>query len=329
MRKRRAFADKELETVMLEREQQQLEADKIKHLQGLPAGVQSSGSGLPPPVCTPMDGTKIRQLVRQQNPRDFLQRIFPTVNPNVLELVWQGCGGNLERAIEQIVSSSSMSNMHAAHMAQQVALQHRIFTAQMAAVSNANRPPTKPMSAFSQAAVVKNSEAKKIETPAVPHGLPIHVLGHPMAPHGMAMGHPAVLGLYAYQTSNAASQAKMQTMLYPGGSPLPMPLQRNSPNSGEPSLNTEQILAQKSAFTSKPLSSRDPADFYGAGPESSSSPSRSSTCSSRNSSLSEAASPSSDLSITEPNALQNKGLPNLPDATKFPIKFSVERIIGK
>nr|KAG5686242.1 hypothetical protein BaRGS_031722 [Batillaria attramentaria] len=49
---------------------------------------------------------KSRALLGNMTPRDFLQRIFPAHNPNVLELVWQGCGGNLERAIEQLASVS-------------------------------------------------------------------------------------------------------------------------------------------------------------------------------------------------------------------------------
>ena len=97
MRKRRAFADKELETVMFERERQ-VEAEKVKMMQS------AVGHHLSPTGTTaapaPIDPSKNRQLMGQLSPREFLQRIFPAVNPNVLELVWQGCGGDLERAIE-------------------------------------------------------------------------------------------------------------------------------------------------------------------------------------------------------------------------------------
>lgn len=43
--------------------------------------------------------------VYQMAPREFLRSVFPVVNVNVLELVYQGCGGSLERAVEQIASS--------------------------------------------------------------------------------------------------------------------------------------------------------------------------------------------------------------------------------
>ncbi|XP_050400861.1 doublesex- and mab-3-related transcription factor 2, partial [Patella vulgata] len=92
MRKRRCFADKELEMVMLERERQ---AEIVKTRAN---GEQISNA-------TNLDANKSRLLLGNMTPREFLQRIFPTHNPNVLELVWQGCGGNLEKAIEQLASS--------------------------------------------------------------------------------------------------------------------------------------------------------------------------------------------------------------------------------
>ena len=74
------------------------------------------------------------------SPRDFLQKIFPTVNPNVLELVFQGCGGNLERTIEQLASSSSVSNVHASQLAQHAVLQQRLASGKMGSV-----PPGVPV----------------------------------------------------------------------------------------------------------------------------------------------------------------------------------------
>ncbi|XP_041359971.1 doublesex- and mab-3-related transcription factor 2-like [Gigantopelta aegis] len=109
MRKRRCFADKELEMVMLEREQQ---AEMLKR----------RNSGDPVPNTASMEAAEKYRLLGNLTPRDFLHRIFPTHNPNVLELVWQGCGGNLERAIEQLASGmksdqiqalSSQMNQHA------------------------------------------------------------------------------------------------------------------------------------------------------------------------------------------------------------------------
>ena len=96
--------------VMLEREQQ---AELIKR--------RNSGDAVPNPTATTEAADKYR-LLGNLAPRDFLHRIFPTHNPNVLELVWQGCGGNLERAIEQLASGmksdqmqvlSSQMNQHA------------------------------------------------------------------------------------------------------------------------------------------------------------------------------------------------------------------------
>ena len=108
MRKRRCFADKDLEMVMIERERQ-FEMAKSRAapvsqspLGGFHAGMAATGAcGIFPP--SPMM-SKPRALLGNVSPRDFLQRIFPSHNPNVLELVWQGCGGNLERAIEQLAS---------------------------------------------------------------------------------------------------------------------------------------------------------------------------------------------------------------------------------
>ena len=116
MRKRRAFADKELETVMYERERQVV-SEKMRSNPGPP----------PTPPAAPTSPIEAASVARQMAPREFLQRTFPMVNPNVLELIWQGCGGNLEKAIEQIVSNSAISTMHATYMAQTNALQQRLM----------------------------------------------------------------------------------------------------------------------------------------------------------------------------------------------------------
>ena len=76
MRKRRCFADKELEAAMLERERH-LESNTRGPIEAIPSAYQMA-------------------------PREFLRSVFPVVNVNVLELVYQGCGGSLERAVEQI-----------------------------------------------------------------------------------------------------------------------------------------------------------------------------------------------------------------------------------
>lgn len=88
MRKRRCFADKEVEAAMFERERQ-IELQKCKpHLPS------------PPSTTCP-------SFSQSAAAKEVLQRIFPTHNPSVLELVWQGCGGNIERAIERVASGIS------------------------------------------------------------------------------------------------------------------------------------------------------------------------------------------------------------------------------
>lgn len=108
MRKRRCFADKELEMVMLERERQtelknqQLAFHHAQRQALLDRSLQQ--------CQTDFEIAKSRLLLGNMPPREFLQRVFPTHNPNLLELVWQGCGGNLERAIEQLASELKASH---------------------------------------------------------------------------------------------------------------------------------------------------------------------------------------------------------------------------
>ncbi|CAH1243010.1 DMRT2 [Branchiostoma lanceolatum] len=98
MRKRRAFCDKELEAAMLEREREQ-EARRAQHLFAtngfcLPVGLTvPSGVTLPGGSCT--------------SPREFLVHAFPHVNPSFLELILQGCGGDLDWALEKVAAGIS------------------------------------------------------------------------------------------------------------------------------------------------------------------------------------------------------------------------------
>lgn len=119
MRKRRCFADRELEVVMFERERQAEIVAKTKSSAAAAAAAAAAAhcstslgvsGAFPFPLAAtnvytvPSDGTQSRHPLSNYNPKEFLLRIFPRLNPNVLELVWQGCGGNLERAIEQLAS---------------------------------------------------------------------------------------------------------------------------------------------------------------------------------------------------------------------------------
>jgi len=114
MRKRRAFAEPELEAVMFERERQ---AEVVKVHNAFPASVLSTGAGvqlkhIPAHLtdallckATPEATTSNRTF----DQHGFLQRIFPNVNLGLLEHVWQICGGNLEKVIEHVANHPHMT----------------------------------------------------------------------------------------------------------------------------------------------------------------------------------------------------------------------------
>ncbi|KAJ8306468.1 hypothetical protein KUTeg_017013, partial [Tegillarca granosa] len=90
MRKRRCFADKDLDAAMYEQERQMeyitsvnkqetIKQDMTKHLSLL------ESRGIP------------KEMSSQ---RALLQHLFPNYNQNVLELIWQGSEGNMERTIQ-------------------------------------------------------------------------------------------------------------------------------------------------------------------------------------------------------------------------------------
>ena len=328
---------------MFERERQ-VEAEKVKMMQSAVGHYLSPTGTTAAPA--PIDPSKNRQLMGQLSPREFLQRIFPAVNPNVLELVWQGCGGDLERAIEQIVSNNSMSNLHAAHMAQQMALQHRLMAAQMAAMtggklpsggvvpSGANLPhalqgaagagaiPEHPQ--VCQAAIRQHQAAQQqaqhaskqvgssesaFTTPVVKPG---GVAGQQMValPPGFPVGHPAAIaGLYSYQAAQAALMARM----CPNGQPnLPVHphLGQTVPGRNQNCSPTDpkELLSQKSAFS---------ANFVP------------SATSSTESSLSPGSSQAGSSGTPLPKSPGMESPQSCSDGAKSPIKFSVESIIGK
>ena len=350
MRKRRAFADKELETVMFERERQ-VEAEKVKLMQQTAVAGQHHPHLPPVPTAAAVTSAavmdpKSRQLMGQLSPKEFLQRIFPAVNPNVLELVWQGCGGDLERAIEQIVSNNSMSSLHAAHMAQQMALQHRLMAAQMAALTGGKLPggggmvvppggnlthslpgggagaagavpgevcPAALLQHQVAAAQGKHvgSSDSAFSTPASakPGGPPGHTqMVAPPLSAGFPVGHPAAIaGLYSYQAAQAALMARM----CPNGQPnLPghhPPRLGQSVSSRSNQDDHKELLSQKSAFSCGGVA---PART----PESSSLSPASSRAGSSGASKS-------------PGGMESPQ--SCSDGAKSPIKFSVESIIGK
>ncbi len=308
---------------------------------------------VPPPAAVPpapavapavdAAAVKSRHLMGQLSSREFLQRIFPAVNPNVLELVWQGCGGNLERAIEQIVSNNSMSNLHAAHMAQQMALQHRLMAAQMAAVAGGKLPGggALPPGAASRShsgpkctvadsgtpvcqAALQKSTAQQPPPPAVkPVGSSESAFTAPVGKPGLVapafpgfpVGHPAALaGLYSYQAAQAALMARVCPPNGQAGVVVPPQPQHGAlPNNATPLEQHGDLLAQKSAFSShRPCdSARSPAAQSASSPGSSS------------------ASPRSADSGTPAAPSPSIGSPQSSDGAKSPIKFSVESIIGK
>ena len=325
MRKRRAFADKELETVMFERERQ-VEAEKVKIMQTA-VGHHISPATAAAAVPAAMDPSKSRQLMGQLSPREFLQRIFPAVNPNVLELVWQGCGGDLERAIEQIVSNNSMSNLHAAHMAQQMALQQRLMAAQMAAVTGGKLPggvvpptgnvPQEHPSQGCQAAMLQHTsqqaQVKSVGSPESAFTSPVVKPGAPpvVAPalHGFPLGHPAAIaGLYSYQAAQAALMARMcpnTQPTFPGRSHLGQATSR--PNHHNSSIDQSELLSQKSAFSTNLPTAKSPTQ----------------------SSTSPASSQAGSSGTPLPKSPRLESPESCSDGAKSPIKFSVESIIGK
>lgn len=228
MRKRRAFADKELEVTMLERERH-LEAEKIKH----------SGAVLAAAV---MDPSRSRQLLGHMAPRDFLQRIFPTVNPNVLELVFQGCGGNLERTIEQLASSAAITQIHSAH----ILYQQRLLQMQSSMVPSSPRSTGSPPSGQSPLRVGQSNSAFTPHVRSQGQGVP------PTNPSQVF--NPAQMGALC-----GSYQALVSSMANPGVGGQPRP---------HPQVSKTELLSQRSAFqnispgsppaTSSPRSPRTP-----------------------------------------------------------------------
>ncbi|XP_077981618.1 doublesex and mab-3 related transcription factor 3, truncated-like [Glandiceps talaboti] len=100
LRKRRCFADKELDhTILFDRERQMrlLQASAPYFLNSRSC---HTGTSLLPRALPKCAGT----------PKEFLVRLFPDQSPSVLELVLQGCGGHLDKAIEQIVGTIRQSS---------------------------------------------------------------------------------------------------------------------------------------------------------------------------------------------------------------------------
>lgn len=99
MRKRRCFADKELELAMFERERQN-EIFQTTFTINNPA--------VPPnPPLSGLKGTDSLETAHARlgdntSPRDVLHKIFPFHSSSVLELVWQGCHGNLQKTVQQV-----------------------------------------------------------------------------------------------------------------------------------------------------------------------------------------------------------------------------------
>ncbi|XP_072018991.1 doublesex- and mab-3-related transcription factor A2-like [Amphiura filiformis] len=102
MRKRRAFADKELETTMLQRECQWSLMYAAQQPQGH-GGSERLGSRLQPGGNVPSSIMKANTM-----PKEFLQRLFPHHNPSALDMILQSAGGDLHRAIEYLVTIKSI-----------------------------------------------------------------------------------------------------------------------------------------------------------------------------------------------------------------------------
>lgn len=252
-----------------------------------------------------METLRSRQLMAQTSPREFMQRIFPTVNPNVLELVYQGCGGNLERAIEQIVSNGSAHGLQSAQQVaqqQQLAVQQRLAAVAAAATATA-----------AAAAAATSSSAKQVAYP-------------PQLVEQLKQAHSAFTPqIRAQQTLSQRPLPAHLASIYPAPYPatllarmayptvvVPQPC---SPGTG--SQGADDLLTQRSAFQPSASSSSSP---------------RSPTSESRNSlspaSLSPCGSRSGTFSDTEHSPIGKCKSPVVPAVAKSPLKFSVESIIG-
>ena len=323
MRKRRCFADKELEVAMFEREKH-MEAEKMKA-----TGILQT---------TALNPAQQRHLLAHMAPRDFLQRIFPTVNPNVLELVWQGCGGNIERAIEQIASSSNLSSAHASQMVQHAAAMRQRMaanavaaaaaaaaatqtpgTAELGEITNRDKSSLPPIMTSPMRRSPSNTDTKTVHSAFTP---PILRTGAaPRQPTSMMLPQTADGGLL-YPPSAAATMAAYQALFarrallasHPGtaigsgqaqNSDFTNKLHTHQTNTANHHIEMDDdIFAEKSAFsaTSRVSVSVDHDSSSSSGP--SPSPSTSS-----NPSLS-------------PTTMHHQG-------SKASIKFSVDSIMGK
>lgn len=96
MRKRRCFADSEVDAAMLERERCLAEVNRLRAMSYQPHW--------PPvlrPSCYPSSFVQ-----NGSSPKAILLKMFPGINPNVMELVYQGCGGNIEKTIQHFIGVS-------------------------------------------------------------------------------------------------------------------------------------------------------------------------------------------------------------------------------
>ena len=190
------------------------------------------------PTSGLQEALRSRQLLGQGSPREFLQRIFPTVNPNVLELVYQGCGGNLERAIEQLVSSggggaAAQAAAAAAAAAasnpglQQIAIQQRLAAAAaMAAANKASMGNMTVPNGYPPQLLEQIKHSQSAFSPLLRPGMSQQ---RPMTSHG---GHPAMYAPY---------QALLQRLPYPLMMGAHMMV-------GTTPHQQEELLSQRSAF---------------------------------------------------------------------------------
>ena len=100
MRKRRAFADKDLETTMLQRECQWSLMYAAQQQPQTPSGSETLTARSPGSLAALKAGVTM--------PKEFLQRLFPHHNTSALDMVLQSAGGDLHRAIEYLVTLKSL-----------------------------------------------------------------------------------------------------------------------------------------------------------------------------------------------------------------------------
>jgi len=104
MRKRRCFADSDVDAAMIKQERHLVENNRLCREFSISAQRSLMQSlHYPPPGPPPHHTPPAPHSDQPITPKSIMLNLFPGINPSVLELVYQGCGGNIERTIRHFV----------------------------------------------------------------------------------------------------------------------------------------------------------------------------------------------------------------------------------